>query len=52
MAFREARDIHYVLGVAKDDRLRRQIAPELLAAKVESEGRRPARPTPNSTTPP
>ena len=44
MAFCEARDIHYVLGVAKNDRLRRRIAPELLAAKVESEGRRrPAR---------
>ena len=44
MAFCEARDIHYVLGLARNDRLRRRIAPELLAAKVVSEGRgRPAR---------
>ncbi len=45
MAFREGeRDIHYVLGVARNDRLAGRIAPELLAAKVESEGRgRPVR---------
>ena len=44
MAFCERENIHYVLGVARNDRLRRRIAPELLAAKVESEGRgRPAR---------
>ena len=45
MAFREGeRDIHYVLGVARNDRLAGRIAPELLAAKVESKGRgRPVR---------
>ncbi len=44
MAFREARNIHYVIGLARNDRLVEKSAPELLAAKVESRGRRrPAR---------
>ncbi|WP_420632577.1 IS1380 family transposase [Candidatus Palauibacter sp.] len=44
MAFCEARNIHYVIGLARNDRLVEKIAPELLAAKVESRGRRrPAR---------
>ena len=40
MAFCEAQNIHYVLGLARNDRLVGRIGPELLAAKVESEGRR------------
>jgi hypothetical protein len=44
MAFCEARDIHFVLDLARNNRLAGKVGPELLAAKVESEGRRrPAR---------
>ena len=39
MAWCEDNGVDYVIGVARNDRLVRRIAPELLAARVESRGR-------------